>query len=107
MKADRIPDAGEEMKALYVPVLAATALFSISGVALAQTWQAPANADPQAAPGSTMAQPHTDPSRTNRYENDATGPQPGGSSGSGRGSGRGRNGARCVVGLSCDIYQGS
>jgi len=93
----------EKMKAIYVPVLAATALFSISGVAFSQTWQSPVNADPQAAPGSTMSQPNTDPSRTNRYESDATGPQPGGSSG----SGRGRNGSRCIVGLSCDIYQGS
>jgi hypothetical protein len=93
----------KKMKAFYVPVLAATALFSISGVAFSQTWQSPANADPQAAPGSTMSQPNTDTSRTNRYESDATGPQPGGSSG----SGRGRNGSRCTVGLSCDIYQGS
>jgi hypothetical protein len=93
----------KKMKALYAPVLAASALFSISSVAFSQTSQAPANADAQAAPGSTMSQPNTDPPRTNRYENDATGPQPGGSSG----SGRGRNGARCVVGLSCDIYQGS
>jgi hypothetical protein len=91
------------MKALYVPVLVASALFSISSVAFSQTWQAPANADPQASPGSTMSQPNADPPRMNRYEDDATGTQPGGSSG----SGRGRDGGRCVVGLSCDIYRGS
>jgi hypothetical protein len=93
-----------KMKVFIVSVLAVTTLSAISGVAYSQTSPSPANGDPQMSPAATMSQPAvTQQPSMERYDYDATGPQPGGSSG----SGRGRNGAKCIVGLSCDIYQGS
>jgi hypothetical protein len=92
-----------KMKIPFASVLVVTTLSAISCVAYAQTSQAPANADPQMAPGATMSQSDVSQRPMGRYEEDATVAQPGGSSG----SGRARNGARCTVGLSCDIYQGS
>ncbi|CAG9209374.1 conserved exported hypothetical protein [Paraburkholderia sabiae] len=93
------------MRPHFSVLLAATALFAVSSVAYSQTWQPSGNAEQPMPQSATTSQPQmAQPAGSmNRYDYDSTGPQPGGSSG----SGRARSGAPCVVGLSCDIYQGS
>ncbi|CAG9256962.1 conserved exported hypothetical protein [Paraburkholderia caribensis] len=107
MNSNCIIDKGAEMRVYFASLLVASALSAVTGFAYAQTtWQQPSgSADPQMAPAASMSQPQMaqPASSMNRYEYDSVGPQPGGSSG----SGRGRNGGPCVIGLSCDIYQGS
>lgn len=91
------------MKVSFAPVLVVATLSVMPGVASSQTSQSPPNADPQMSQSTSASPPAMTEPSMNRYDYDATGTQPGGSSG----SGRGRDGGRCVVGLSCDIYRGS
>lgn len=86
------------MKVSLASVLVATALFAGSGVAFPQ----PAGNTSQGA-NSTLSQPPMAQSSGSMSGNDSRGPQYSGSTA----SGRARNGGACVVGLSCDIYQGS
>ncbi len=89
------------MKVQLLTVLSAVSLFAVTGAAHSQQMQPSGTTDPSSAQQSmTTAQPATTMDRTPDM---GYGPQPGGSSG----SGKARNGAPCVVGLSCDIYEGS
>lgn len=88
------------MKVQLFALISAVSMLA-AGTAHSQDMQPSGTAGPSASQQSvTTAQPAT---TMDRSPDLGYGPQPGGSSG----SGRARNGAPCVVGLSCDIYQGS
>jgi hypothetical protein len=87
-----------KMKVSLRSVLIAAALFTASGAAFSQ----PTDNTSQGTNSNQYQPPMTQPSGS-MNSNDSRGPQWGGSTA----SGRSRNGAPCIVGLSCDIYQGS
>lgn len=88
------------MKVSLSSMLVATAIAAASGLAYSQTAQPVQNSQ---GSGTTMSQPAMSQPMAATTGYDALGPQPGGSTA----SGRGRDGAPCIVGLSCDIYRGN
>jgi hypothetical protein len=88
------------MKVKLFAVVSAVSLLA-AGAAHSQDTQPSGAADPSASQQSmTTAQPAP---TMDRGLDPGYGPEPGRTSS----NGRARNGAPCVVGLSCDIYEGS
>lgn len=83
------------MKAQFIAVSGAVLLFAVAGTAYSQVTQPTWSADQQSAAPVATGGGTTD---------ESYGGSPMSST---RDSGRSRTGAPCVVGLSCDIYQGN